>query len=68
VVETDGLTYHRTPTQQIRDRERDQAHTRAGLTNLRFANAQVRHDAESVAATLTAVADRLRNTPPRGGL
>jgi very-short-patch-repair endonuclease len=68
VVETDGLTYHRTPAQQIRDRERDQAHTRAGLTQLRFANAQVRNDPESVAATLTAVAERLRNTPPRGGL
>jgi very-short-patch-repair endonuclease len=68
VVETDGLTYHRTPTQQIRDRERDQAHTRAGLTQLRFANAQVRHDQRAVTATLRAVAERLRNTPPRGGL
>jgi very-short-patch-repair endonuclease len=67
VVETDGLTYHRTPAQQIRDRERDQAHTRAGLTQLRFANAQVRENPEAVAATVTAVADRLRNTPPRGG-
>jgi very-short-patch-repair endonuclease len=68
VVETDGLTYHRTPTQQIRDRERDQAHTRAGLVNLRFANAQVRDDKPAVMATLRAVAERLRNTPPRGGL
>jgi very-short-patch-repair endonuclease len=68
VVETDGLTYHRTPTQQIRDRERDQAHTKAGLTQLRFANVQVRAEPESVAATLKAVAERLRNTPPRGGL
>ncbi|MFL5839494.1 MAG: DUF559 domain-containing protein [Thermoleophilaceae bacterium] len=56
VVETDGLTYHRTPTQQIRDRERDQAHARAGLTNLRFANAQVRRDETAVIATLRAVA------------
>jgi very-short-patch-repair endonuclease len=68
VVETDGLTYHRTPSQQVHDRERDQAHTRAGLTQLRFANTQVRHDAKWVAATLEAVADRLRNTPPRGGI
>jgi very-short-patch-repair endonuclease len=68
VVETDGLTYHRTPTQQMRDRERDQAHTKAGLTQLRFANVQIRHDPESVAATLKAVSERLRNTPPRGGL
>jgi very-short-patch-repair endonuclease len=54
VVETDGYTWHRTPTQQIRDREH-QAHTRAGLTNLRFANAQIRFDAESVIATLRAL-------------
>jgi hypothetical protein len=27
VVETDGLTYHRTPAQQDADRRRDQAHT-----------------------------------------
>ncbi|MFL5840781.1 MAG: endonuclease domain-containing protein, partial [Thermoleophilaceae bacterium] len=59
VVETDGLTYHRTPTQQIRDRERDQVHTRAGLTNLRFANAQVRDDPDTVIATLRAVGRRL---------
>lgn len=32
VVETDGLRYHRTPTQQARDRRRDQALTAAGLT------------------------------------
>jgi very-short-patch-repair endonuclease len=56
VVETDGLTYHRTPAQQIRDRERDQAHTRAGLTNLRFANAQVRYEEAAVIDTLRAVA------------
>ena len=30
VVETDGLTCHRTPAQQARDRVRDQAHTAAG--------------------------------------
>jgi very-short-patch-repair endonuclease len=57
-VETDGYTWHRTPTQQIRDRERDQAHTRAGLTNLRFANNQIRCDEAAVIATLTAVATR----------
>jgi very-short-patch-repair endonuclease len=58
VVETDGYTWHRTPTQQIRDRERDQAHTRAGFTNLRFANAQVRFEEETVIDTLLAVARR----------
>jgi very-short-patch-repair endonuclease len=42
VVETDGLTYHRTPAQQARDRVRDQAHLAAGFTPLRFTHAQVR--------------------------
>ena len=59
VVETDGLTYHRTPTQQARDRRRDQDLTAAGLTCLRFTNAQVRREASSVIATLGAVARRL---------
>lgn len=36
VVETDGLRYHRTPAEQTRDRLRDQAHTAAGLAQLRF--------------------------------
>ena len=44
VVETDGLRYHRTPAQQARDRLRDQAHTAAGLTPLRFTHAQVRFE------------------------
>ncbi|HEY5333475.1 MAG TPA: type IV toxin-antitoxin system AbiEi family antitoxin domain-containing protein, partial [Solirubrobacterales bacterium] len=30
VVETDGLTYHRTPAQQAKDRVRDQDHSAAG--------------------------------------
>ena len=59
VVETDGLRYHRTPTQQTRDRKRDQAHTRAGLTPLRFTHAQVRYEPASVAATLAAIARRI---------
>jgi very-short-patch-repair endonuclease len=58
VVETDGLTYHRTPTQQARDRRRDQILTAAGLTPLRFTNAQVRRDETTVIATLKAVAKR----------
>jgi hypothetical protein len=61
VVETDGLRYHRTPMQQARDRERDQAHVVAGLTPLRFTRAQVRFERHKVEATLTAVADRLRS-------
>jgi very-short-patch-repair endonuclease len=59
VVETDGLRYHRTPAQQARDRLRDQAHTAAGLTQLRFTRAQVAFEPEHVQATLAAVARRL---------
>lgn len=58
VVETDGLRYHRTPAQQARDRVRDQAHTAAGLTQLRFTHWQVRHDPRYVQRTLAAVARR----------
>jgi very-short-patch-repair endonuclease len=64
VVETDGLRYHRMPAAQTQDRRRDQAHTAAGLTVLRFRHAQVAHEPEHVCATLAAVAGRLRDTPP----
>jgi very-short-patch-repair endonuclease len=61
VIETDGLTYHRTPAQQKKDRERDQAHTAAGLTCLRFTHGQIRYEPEGVARTLRATAaHRLR--------
>jgi very-short-patch-repair endonuclease len=60
VVETDGLRYHRTPAQQARDRQRDQAHAIAGLTSLRFTHAQVWHQPRQVQRTLVRVADRLR--------
>jgi very-short-patch-repair endonuclease len=60
VVETDGLRYHRTPAQQGRDRRRDQAHTAAGLTVLRFTHQQIRYERVSVESTLHAVAARLR--------
>jgi very-short-patch-repair endonuclease len=56
VVETDGLRYHRTPTQQARDRLRDQAHTAAGLAHLRFTHGQVRHEPAHVRQTLEAAA------------
>lgn len=59
VVETDSLRYHRTPAQQARDRQRDHAHARAGLTQLRFTHAQVRFEPESVVSTLRSVARRL---------
>jgi hypothetical protein len=60
VVETDGLRYHRTPAQQVKDRLRDQELTAAGLTILRFTNSQIRHNPTHVRATLTAVAGRTR--------
>ena len=59
VVETDGLTYHRTPMQQLEDRRRDQAHTAAGRTQLRFATLQVRDSPDEVAAVLKPVIRRL---------
>jgi Protein of unknown function (DUF559) len=66
VVETDGLRYHRTPAQQSRDRVRDQAHTAAGLTTLRFTHAQVAYEPRHVQDTLAAVARRLRTDMPAG--
>lgn len=60
VVETDGLRYHRTPSQQKADRLRDQIHTAAGLTVLRFTAAQVRFEPSQTAATLSAVLLRLQ--------
>lgn len=59
IVETDGLTYHRTPAQQARDRLRDQVHTAAGITTLRFTHAQVRDDPEHVRRILARTASRL---------
>ena len=52
IVETDGLRYHRTPTQQKKDRLRDQAHTAAGIPHLRFTHAQVRDEPAYVRVTL----------------
>src|SRR5918994_2030718 len=59
VVETDGLRYHRTPAQQAADRVRDQAHTAAGLTPLRFTHAQIAYEPKHVGDTLRATAARL---------
>jgi very-short-patch-repair endonuclease len=57
VVETDGLRYHRTPSEQARDRIRDQTHIAAGLTALRFTHRQVRFEAPYVERTLRVTAD-----------
>jgi very-short-patch-repair endonuclease/predicted transcriptional regulator of viral defense system len=59
VVETDGLRYHRTPAEQARDRLRDQTHTAAGLTQLRFTHYQVKYEAGHVRAILSRTATRL---------
>jgi hypothetical protein len=59
VVETDGLRYHRTPAEQARDRLRDQTHTAAGLTPLRFTHEQVRYEPEHVLAILAQTSSRL---------
>jgi very-short-patch-repair endonuclease len=48
VVETDGLRYHRTASQQARVVRRDQKHTAAGLRVLRFTHWQVAHAADEV--------------------
>jgi very-short-patch-repair endonuclease len=53
VVETDSLTYHRTPAQQMSDRVRDQTHTAAGLTQLRLAQAQIRFEPGGVTELLS---------------
>jgi very-short-patch-repair endonuclease len=65
VVETDGLRYHRTPSEQARDRLRDQAHTAAGLTQLRFTHEQVRYWPHYVRRILLATAARIAE---RGGV
>jgi very-short-patch-repair endonuclease len=59
IVETDGLKYHRTPAQQTIDAKRDQAHTAAGLTPLRFSHAQVARSPGSVERILRQTAKRL---------
>ena len=60
VIEADGWRHHRTPSQQRRDRIRDQAHTAAGLTALRFTHGQIRFEPRYVQQTLQRVATRLR--------
>jgi very-short-patch-repair endonuclease len=64
VVETDGIRYHRTPAEQTRDRIRDQVHTAAGLTPLRFTRSQVAYEPRYVEATLARVANRLTGARP----
>jgi very-short-patch-repair endonuclease len=60
VVETDGLRYHRTATQQARDTVRDNAHRAAGLVPVRFTHAQVHYEPEYVETILVAVTQSAR--------
>jgi hypothetical protein len=52
VVETDGLRYHRTASQQARAAKRDQKHTASGLRVLRFTHWQIAHAADEVTGVL----------------
>lgn len=52
VVETDSLRYHRTPSQQNRDYERDHAHRLAGRPPLRFTHHQIRYKPDHVVRLL----------------
>ncbi len=61
VVETDSLRYHRTPSQQNRDYQRDHAHRLNGLAPLRFTHFQVSRKADYVVRVLRSEADRLRS-------
>ncbi len=56
VIETDGLTYHRTPAEQAADRKRDQDHSAAGLFPLRFTHGQIKFEPDHVVRTLRATA------------
>ncbi len=60
VVETDGLRYHRTPSTQTRDAQRDRAHILAGMSPLRFTHYEIKHEPSSVRAELERAAAMLR--------
>ena len=55
IVETDGLRYHRTPSQQARMAKRDQEHVSAGYRVLRFTHWQIAHAADEVTDVLRRV-------------
>jgi very-short-patch-repair endonuclease len=60
VVETDSLRYHRNAIKQSRDLLRDQVHTAAGLTTLRFTHWQVAREPGHVEAILASTRASLR--------
>ena len=59
VVETDGLTYHRAASTQSQDIRRDQTHTAAGLTALRFSHHQIVRERRYVTGILRTTMRRL---------
>jgi very-short-patch-repair endonuclease len=63
VVECDSLRYHRTALKQAKDMRRDQTHTLAGRTPLRFSHHQVRNEETYVAESLQTMFARLRRRP-----
>lgn len=67
VVETDGLKYHRTASQQKRGLERDQAHLAASMWPLRFSHWQVKHEPAHVRRILRSAVARAQTAARRGG-
>jgi hypothetical protein len=59
IVETDGLRYHRTPSQQARAVKRDQVHTAAGFRVLRFTHRQIAHEPDEVTDILRRIRPHL---------
>lgn len=59
VVETDGLRYHRTPSTQTRDAQRDRAHVLVGMTPLRFTHYEVKYEPSRVQRELNQIAVHL---------
>jgi len=60
VVETDGWRYHRTASAQSRDALRDQTHTAAGMTTLRFSHHQITYEPAHVRRILSRTAANLQ--------
>jgi hypothetical protein len=58
IVETDGLRYHRTSSQQARMAKRDQKHVAAGYRVLRFTHWQIAHAPDEVVGVLRQVRTR----------
>jgi len=63
IVETDGLRYHRTPSQQARMAKRDQTHTAAGFRALRFTHWQIAYEPNEVTEVLRRIRPHLGAIP-----